>query len=275
MYCLYRRNRAALAVLSGLISIASAQAKPVVSPIAAPAGTHDLHVEWKQLVAPDLGALLIAIARPAGKGPFPSVAIFHGSHGFAREYVQLAESFAQQGALAVAVCWFKGGGGPGDRFVKPIACPDAPVMSSADGAVAQGTLGAVVKAVRALHGVQQGRLALWGHSLGAEAVLNYVIAVGGVQAALLDSAGYEDEVIGRAASVRAPVLILHGDADGPADGGSEITNVLRARRFEAALHAAGKSVDAAYYPMSGHNGIFVDKTRWNDEVRKSMSFLNR
>src|SRR5678816_2635591 len=34
----------------------------------------------------DLGPIPIAIARPAGKGPFPTVIILHGSHGFAREY---------------------------------------------------------------------------------------------------------------------------------------------------------------------------------------------
>lgn len=50
--------------------------------------------------------------------------------GFAREYVQLAQALARGGLLAIAACWFEGGGGPGARFVTPIACPDAPALTA-------------------------------------------------------------------------------------------------------------------------------------------------
>src|SRR5713101_5737284 len=86
---------------------------PVVSAADAPAGTETLAVQWVKVAAPGLGVMLAAVARPRGAGPFPTVILLHGSHGFARQYVQLAQDLARGGLLAVAACWFSGGGGPG------------------------------------------------------------------------------------------------------------------------------------------------------------------
>jgi hypothetical protein len=38
-----------------------------------------------------LGVILVAVARPSGEGPFPTILLLHGSHGFAQEYVRLAQ----------------------------------------------------------------------------------------------------------------------------------------------------------------------------------------
>ncbi|HTK86403.1 MAG TPA: hypothetical protein VL329_01665, partial [Nitrospiraceae bacterium] len=63
---------------------------PVVSEIGSPPGADVTGVQWMQVSAPDVGVLVAAIARPSGNGPFPSVLVLHGSHGFAQEYVRLA-----------------------------------------------------------------------------------------------------------------------------------------------------------------------------------------
>jgi carboxymethylenebutenolidase len=250
-------------------------APPVVSAAGAPAGTEALNVQWVKVAAPRLGIMLAAVARPSGAGPFPTIVLLHGTHGFAHEYVELAQALARGGLLAVAPCWFSGGGGPGSRFVTPIACPEAPRVSDAAAPVAQQTVDALVQAARTLPDARPDSLALFGHSRGAGATLNYVLHTGRVQAAVLDSAGYPGQLAGEASRARAPILILHGVADNPADGGSAFTNVQMARNFEAALRRAGKPVESMYYEGAGHNGIFTSATQRDDEVQRIVAFVGR
>jgi dienelactone hydrolase len=68
----------------------------------------------------------MAVARPDGAGPFPVIVLLHGTHGFAHEYIRLAQELAQEGLIAVAACWFSGGSGMGTRFVTPIESPQHP-----------------------------------------------------------------------------------------------------------------------------------------------------
>ena len=100
--------------------------KSIVSAADAPLGTERLAAEWIRVTVSGVGALIAAVARPLGTGPFPTVVLLHGSHGFAQEYVHLAQDLAHGGLLSVAACWFSGGGGAGSRFITPIVCPEAP-----------------------------------------------------------------------------------------------------------------------------------------------------
>ena len=77
---------------------------PIVSATDAPAGTETLAVQWFRVVVPDRGAMLAAVARPSGGGPFPVVLVLHGTHGFARQYVQLGQDLARGGFRAAAGC---------------------------------------------------------------------------------------------------------------------------------------------------------------------------
>lgn len=239
----------------------------------APPGTEALAAQWVKVAAPSLGVMLAAVARPRGAGPFPTIVLLHGTHGFANEYVRLAQDLASGGdVLAVAACWFRGSAGSGTRFISPIACPDAPPLSPPTSPESLQALTALIQAVRTLPGADPGRVGLFGHSRGAAPIMSYIVSAGDVRAAIFNSAGYP---AGLSTEVKAPILILHGTADSPADGGVAVTNVQMARDFEAKLRAAGKPVEAVYYEGGRHNDIFTSSAQYGDEVQKMVAFLRR
>lgn len=227
------------------------------------------------------GLIRAAIATPTGPGPFPAVVILHGTHGFAEEYVRLARRIAGKGMVGIAVCWFAGRRGAGVRFITPIDCPDAPAFVDASAVdrfrVSRQTIDSLVRRLGTLSQVRAGQMVLFGHSLGGGAALDYILThPGKVQGAILNSCGYPAEVTKRvAADIQVPILVLHGTADGPADGGggSAITSIDMARQFETALRTAHKSVDVTYYEGKGHNAIFSDSTQFEDTAQRIVSFV--
>jgi dienelactone hydrolase len=210
--------------------------------------------------------MLAAVAQPSGVGPFPTILLLHGSHGFAQEYIQLARNLADGGLLAMAACWFQGGGGTGARFITPISCPEAPPMPTPSSPEAMQTVDALVHAARTLPGARPDRIGLLGHSRGGGAALNYILQVSDVQAVVLNSSGYPSGLTDRSSQVKAHI---------PENGGAEVTNVQMARDFEAVLRAAGKPVEAVYYEGGRHNDIFTSSTQYRDEVQQILAFLLR
>ena len=245
---------------------------PLVSTVEAPPGTDTLKVEWIKVAASGSGAMLAAVARPSGNGQFPTIILMHGTHGFAQEYVRLARDLADGGVLAVAACWFRGSGGGGARFVTPIACTDAPPMPAGSSPEALQSLETLVRAARTLPGARPDRLALFGHSRGAAPVLNYILKNATARAVILNSSGYPSTL---PTDVKAPLLMLHGTADSPDDGGVAVTQIDMARDFEKKLRAAGKPVEAVYYDGGRHNDIFSNPTQYRAEVQEMLKFLHR
>lgn len=243
-----------------------------------PASDRADSVSWLRVRTED-GDILAAVARPQGAGPFPTLVILHGTHGFAQEYVDLARDVARQGVLAVAMCWFAGRQGAGVRFVTPLDCPDGPQLIDVGPErfrVSRRSIDRMLDTLRAQPNVDRNHVALFGHSLGGGAALDYVLLrTGKVRAAILNSTGYPDAVTSRASEVNVPLLILHGTANDPRDGGSPRSDIEMARKFEAALRREGKVVEAKYYVGSGHNGLFSDTTQYHDAVQRIVRFLRR
>ena len=275
-------RRSTLLAIAALCTCVAAQAgaasaAPTKSiAAAAPKGAKELQVTWRSVHSQSLGTILFAEARPAGKGPFPAVVLLHGTHGFAREYVQLAKELSKAGVVAIAACWFAPGQGAGTRFITPLKCPaDAPPISAHQSKQAMDTIALLVRAAQALPQVDGKRIAVFGHSRGAGVAWNYALRGGKIQAAILNSSGYPDELIRGASAFKTPVLMLHGEKDGPADGGSSMTDPNRARSFQSALLKSGKPVEAVYYPEGGHNGLFASRPQHDDELRHMIAFLKR
>jgi carboxymethylenebutenolidase len=245
---------------------------PVVTATDAPAGTESLPVTWVSVAVPDLGVMRAAVARPSGAGPFPTVLVLHGTHGFARQYVEWASDLARGGFIAVAACWFSGGGGAGAKDVTPpIPCPDMPPLVSGDYPHTVQAVDALVQATRALAGARVDRLGLVGHSRGGRATQQYLLAKGNVQAAVLHSSGYALRPWNRAAEFNVPILIMHGTADTL----DETTQFGFAREFERALRTNVKPVETAYCEGCGHNTFFTNSAQRDDELKRMTEFLRR
>ena len=140
---------------------------------------------------------------------------------------------------------------------------------------AMQTVDALAQVARTLPGARPDRIGLFGHSRGGAAALNHILRVGNVQAAVLNSAGYPSQLAALSSQLKVPILMLHGTADSPDDGGAAVTNVQMARDFEATLRAAGKPVEAVYYEGGRHNDIFSSSTQYRDEVQRMLAFLLR
>ena len=128
---------------------------PIVTTIDAPAGAEPLPVNWLGVRVPDRGVMRAAVATPSGTGPFPVVLVLHGTHGFARQYVEWASDLARAGFIAVAACWFSGGGGAEAYAVSaPIPCPEVPPLAPAEYPEAVRLVDALVQATRTLPGAR-------------------------------------------------------------------------------------------------------------------------
>jgi dienelactone hydrolase len=260
----------AVAVACALSAAVALAQPPVVTPISAPSGGELPGIKWLKVDAPGVGVMLAAVARPEGKGPFPAALVLHGTHGFAREYVQLAQGLARNGVLAVAACWYSGGSGPSREQLSVIACPQGPPMTEALTNAAYKDVDALVQMMRGLPGVRTDQITLFGHSRGGGAALNYIFNGGTVHALVLDSTGFPPSVLERVPQINVPVLMLHGTADVNAP----ITKVEAARTFEADMRRAGKSIQAVYYEGGQHNDIFSVATQRDDKLRQIGAFLS-
>src|SRR5438132_940767 len=127
------------------------------------------------------------------------------------------------------------GAPPSDGF--PIVRTQTPSTQQATAAAvtpaasdsARRTVDVLLQAVRHLPNARADRAALFGHSRGGGAALNYALTGGDVSALVLDSTGYPGELANQVPRLHAPILILHGLRDSPADGRPALADAKVAR----------------------------------------------
>ncbi|MBI4279181.1 MAG: dienelactone hydrolase family protein [Armatimonadetes bacterium] len=262
---MHLRTRAILiALLAALLPLATSAPAPVAAQ------------EWVEVDAPKERKIRMAVVRPRGSGPLPVVVVLHGTEGFSRKYVSLAESFAREGFLAVAGCWFAGSHFGNQRPPDFIPCAQAPDFVGANLEAVKDVM-ALVDAVRKLPGARADRVGLFGHSRGA--VIAVLVASGGgnVQAVVASAAHYtrtrprrdvtDTLPITLVKDLQAPVLILYGTAD-------ELIDPSEPRAYEQALRSEGKTFESHAYPGAPHALPFAPRTR-DDVFRRSIAFFKK
>jgi len=123
----------------------------------------------------------------------------------------------------------------------------SPAWTEAGVRRAAAALSAFVPGEVSRHGLQTADYALMGFSQGAMTVLFSGLRMTPGPRAILAFSGalIAPEKLAAEMTNRAPVLIVHGEAD-------DVVPVRRSRDAEAALRAAGVPVEATYVPRLGH-----------------------
>lgn len=263
--------------------------------------------EWIEMYAPDGRKIRAFVARPQGDGSFPVVLVLHGTDGFRRRYLELAEEFARRGFVAVAGCWFEGRYyWPLGRAPQPDAPPQPDTIEDTDaiecphgpryewGSLgATGDVMAIIEAAQKLRGVRSGRVGLFGHSFGAlialltasmergsegmvkgEGGVAFLVPGGNVQAVVASAAFYSGlrepanaRPVDLARHLAAPVLLLHGANDA-------VVDVREAREYELTLRELGKPVERHIYTGAPHDVPFDALTR-DDVMQRAVTFFQK
>ena len=217
---------------------------------------------WIEVDVSEGRKILAALFEPSGPGPHPAVVFLHGIEGFRESHLELAREMSQHGMTVIAGCWF-------NAYIDPdvsgqsdaIRCPDGPpilTLSFAPVAAAVTNISMFINSVRTLPNVKSDSVALYGSSLGSIAA-TAVALTGARLKAVVASTGYITSYLPLGVQgIQAPVLIMQGTADA-------IIPVAEARKFEAALKADGKDVEAKYYEGAPHE--ILDDPKWRGQVR--------
>lgn len=188
-----------------------------------------------------------------------TVVVLHGGNGLHRSMETLARSYAEEGFVGIAACWFD----EPDALVTDysVSCSGGPAFKGTEAAVSVD-VDTVIAAAKQVPAVDPSRIAIFGHSYGAGAALmraadrgavEPIMSVGGLLARVPNCCGtragdrYPNDVAG---AIHGPVLVAHATGDG-------ITPVGQAEVFAAAMRDAGNPVSfpslMRYYPApAGH-----------------------
>jgi dienelactone hydrolase len=234
-------------------------------PISATSQT-DVDMQLIGIEGPERARLQAIVFRPAGAGPFPIVVVLHGSEGVHQGYVQWAPNFARAGYITVLGCWF--GTSQGQYACQAVPGLQAPNLQATKNVMA------LIDAGRRVTGARRDRVGLVGNSLGGGMVAIAASAGADVLGGVAISGAFESVIsrtdssaVAVVASLRVPLLILHGtnDANVP---------VQEARTYEDRARRLGRNVQAYYYE-GGEHGLPWSPRFSEDVFRRSIEFLSR
>jgi carboxymethylenebutenolidase len=212
--------------------------------------------------------------RPAGSGPFPAMLVLHSSIGLDDHELAYGRWLADQGFVALAT----------DYFTPVGVTPATLDMKTFQPDVVREDLARAIDCLRSLAYVDKTRVGAVGFSLGGyfaltlgtredvRAVIGYYAVACDPPVDLVCLARYPMATV--AAQMRAPVLLLHGNADSDAP-------FAFIRATQDILMAAGKTSELVPYPGVRHGFDFGNKaSNFNydaqataDAQARSLAFL--
>jgi dienelactone hydrolase len=247
-----RVHRSLLVALVALALVAAGcGSSNEAEPATRPPNVADKSFQWAKVSAPGGHHLLVGTLKSPKPGKHVGVLLVTGTEGLTTGYPELAEDLVARGFDVAVGCWF------GNQAVTPpsqrIDCSGAPpFVGVTEDAVPDHD--ALVDGARGGLG-DYSTLALVGLSRGggiamlraADGSTDPVVSLSGMLEGTtnLGEEPNEVNVVSRADRIKAPVLILHGEAD-------NVVPVTQARDMEQALRAHGADVVAKYYPGADH-----------------------
>ena len=232
----------------------TATSPPDISEVPRPVNVTDEAFQWFARSPGNPNPVLLAVRRSAAPRPHPTVLLADASGGLNPDYLVFADELVARGFDVAVGCLFTIAAGA-DPQLPTIPCPDSPSpMGVVDASVPD--LDSVVDAAHDVLGSST-PLAVMGFSRSA-GIAALRASEGRPEPVVLVSGKYEGysnlsnepgevNIVERGvAGWRVPALMLHGTADAAIP-------VSQAHDFEAALLAAGASVEAHYYEGAGHN----------------------
>jgi dienelactone hydrolase len=265
--------RTVLVVAALLALIAGAcSSSPRAEPTTAPSNVHDSTASWSLVDAPGGHHLLLGVVRATSPGHHVGILIVTGTEGLNTDYPKFAHELAARGFDVAFGCWFSSSG-PTTPTDPAIGCADAPqFVGVSDAAVPD--LDALVAGARSVL-TDSPTLALVGFSRGGgvamlratTGAIDPVVSIAGMVEGTTAWGQLPSEVnvVTRAAGIRAPVLLLHGEDD-------QLVPVVQARDMEQALRSMGADVVAKYYPGADHGLAQIPGVR-GDLVGQITEFL--
>jgi carboxymethylenebutenolidase len=257
-----------LLALLGAACSSNERAEPTTSP----PNARDAGAKWSYVQAPGGHQLLMGVVRSDRPGHHVGILLVTGTEGLNTDYPRFAHELAARGFDVAFGCWF-GSPPPKTPNDPEIFCAGAPqFVGVSDAAVPD--LDALVAGARSVL-TDTSTLALVGFSRGGGVAM--LRATTGATEPVVSIAGMvegttawgqlpsEVNVVERASTVVAPVLLLHGDDD-------PLVPVQQARDMEAALRAGGTDVVAKYYPNADHGLAWIPAIR-PDLVEQITEFL--
>jgi dienelactone hydrolase len=222
--------KASVSLVAGTALALAACAATLTSPY------HQIAVTW-----PSPATLTAELYLPSGSGPFPTLILLHGCAGINANIGGWARWLTSEGYAALVLDSF---GGRGLRRV----CGDGSVFSGGD---RSNDVYAAAKYLAGLTAVDAGRLGAIGWSHGGWTVLRSATIEDVYPDVSLRALVTFYPYCGDVASyrARAPLLILHGEAD-------DWTPVELCRYLAENARAAGRDVTLVAYP-GAHHGFDV------------------
>lgn len=222
------------------------------------------------------------LARPAGPGPFPALVVIHEIHGLTEHIRDVAQRFAAEGYVGLAVDLYSREGPPQPQALRDAAARNAFVASLPDRRLV-GDVQAAAAFLRSLPEVRRDRVGVVGFCMGGTVTLLSACHTPDLATAVVFYGGrliYKEITENKPASpvdlvghIRCPMLCLYGGADASVP-------LPDIERLRDTLEKHRKTFEFKIYPGAPH-AFFNDAREFyrpdeaKDAWQRTLQFLEK